>query len=65
MCRRSLLSKVAFCRPTVLLKTNPFASKEPFNNETELLWMRVVDVLLQTVTKKTGVGEVLFSVRVT
>ena len=37
---------------TILLETNSFASKEPFNNEAELLWVRVVDVLLQSVTTK-------------
>ena len=31
--KSSLLSKVASCIPTVLLKTNSFTGKEPFNNE--------------------------------
>ena len=52
LCRRSLLSKVACCRPIALLKTNSFASKEPFNNEEELLWVCVVDVFLHSVMKK-------------
>ena len=51
MFRRSLLRKVACCRPIVLLKTNSFESKEPFSNEAELLCVRVVYVLLKSVAK--------------
>ena len=51
-CRRSLLSRFASCRPTVLVKTNSFTGKEPFNNGQNYYGCVWVDVLLESVKKK-------------